>query len=139
MVVQPVKTHSGSTIAVPLVLMQTLCSQEQFSEEQNCFERSAAFAFVHFFGWAIVLWTLGYSLIIPHEGATGKQRLMHLFNPPLLASFVGLAWGLLGGSDVLFSSTGKPPLKFLGEALLTVGRSAVTILTMLMASGEGVV
>ena len=121
-----------STVAVPLVLLQTLCTQEELSEEPNCFERGTAFAFAHLLGWEVILWTLGYSMIMPHQNL--KQMAKQLVNPPLIAIALGLTCGLTGASKVFFGE-GKPPLKFIGEATTTIGKSAVTILTLLMAAG----
>lgn len=128
----------NNVVAVPLVMLQTLCDRPQLSDEEDCFERASSFVFVHLFGFSLTFWTIGVAYLTGEAGTsyTWKQRAYRLLNPPFLAIVFGFFIALTPGvQDFLFGPDAA--LQFLSSAFATLGSAVVPIMTLLMAASLG--
>ncbi|EGD80505.1 hypothetical protein PTSG_01096 [Salpingoeca rosetta] len=133
----------ANILAVPLIMLEVLCDQEQLAEEDECFERGATFIFMYVFGWSLCFWTVGVAIIRGLEGGEGhgvgiswRQALSGLVNPPMLGCLFGAVVGLVAPLRRVIFDDGAP-LLFISSAASAYGSSVVGMLTIVMAATLG--
>ncbi|EGD80504.1 hypothetical protein PTSG_01095 [Salpingoeca rosetta] len=128
--------------AVPLVMTEVLCDQQQLAHEEDCFERGTTFIFLYVFGWSLCFWTVGLVVIRSFQNADGKTRislcesLKFMLNPPLLGCLIGTFVGLIGPLRRVIFDDGAP-LLFISSAASAYGSSVVGMTTLVMAATLG--
>jgi len=122
-----------NVVAIPLVMVEIICSQPQLEGIEECFETGASFIFVYLVGWSVLFWTGGVYAIryfthdddgsppAKHDDQTMRSECLRagrsILNPPFIGILVGLLVGLVKPLKVrdiskvsCFASIPLPPI-----------------------------
>jgi predicted permease len=122
-----VSIGSPNGIALPIMVMASLCENSQVNEDYNgdsqkCFDEASSMMFIYIIPWFLIFWSYGYTMlgsiakedIIVHQQQSSNDKIKNMLkklvlvfkNPALVGVYLGLFIGLTPYvSDLFFGES----------------------------------